>query len=223
MKPFFITASGTGVGKTVVTAWMTRELLAAGKTVKVVKPLITGFTWHGLQYSDTGRILRALGAKPTPENVTAVSPWRFEPPLSPDMAAKREDRIIDFEELLDFCRQSLTSGEDVGLIEGVGGVMVPLDETHTVADWITALDIPTIVVVGSYLGSLSHTLTTVESMQGRDIPIHAVVVSESEENPVPLEETVETMRRFMPDMNIRALPRGKFEAGQPEILADLVA
>ncbi|MBT7509461.1 MAG: dethiobiotin synthase [Rhodospirillaceae bacterium] len=221
MKQFFVTATGTGVGKTVVTARFIRELSAAGKTVNAIKPVITGFTWHALQYSDTGRLLSALDLKPEFENVKALSPWRFEEPLSPDMAASREDRAVDFDELIEFCRDTMANGGDVGLIEGVGGVMVPMDKTHTVADWITTLDIPCIVVVGSYLGTLSHTLTTVEAMRARGLEIATLVVSESEDSPVPLEETVDTIRRFLPDIDLRSLPRGKYSPDQPELLVDL--
>jgi len=220
---FFITASGTGVGKTVVTARLTQEVMAAGKRVKVVKPVITGFTWHGLRHNDTGRLLKAMGAEPTPENVNEISPWRFEEPLSPDMAARREDRSVDYDELVAFCRDTMAVESDLCLIEGVGGVMVPLDQTHTVADWVKTLDIPSIVVVGSYLGTLSHTLTAVETMQARELPIAAVVVSESEDSPVPLAETVETIERFLPNMDIRSLPRMKYAPGQADFLADLVS
>ncbi|MDD9877152.1 MAG: dethiobiotin synthase [Magnetovibrio sp.] len=221
MTSYFVTASGTGVGKTHVTARLTRELMARGKTVKVVKPLITGFTWHGLKHTDTGILLHHLGLDPTPENVKAISPWRFDEPVSPDMAARHEGRDIDFDEVIAFSRDAMDGPEDVALIEGVGGVMVPMDDTHTVADWIAALDIPTIVVVGTYLGTLSHTLTTIEAMRGRGLAIEAVVVSESEDSPVPLEETAETIERFLPDMDVRRLERAKYDSSQPDILADI--
>jgi len=222
LTSFFITASGTGVGKTTVTARLAYELIASEKTVKVVKPVISGFTWHSLRHNDTGRLLKALGQDPTPENVTAISPWRFEEPLSPDMAARREDRSVDFDELLAFSRDTIAADADVCLIEGVGGIMVPLDETHTVADWIIALDIPSIVVVGSYLGTLSHTLTAIETMRVKGLAITAVVVSESEDSPVPLAETVDTIDRFLPGIDVRSLPRMKYDPSQPELLADLV-
>lgn len=223
MGSYFITASGTGVGKTVVTARLVRELAAAKKSVHAVKPLITGFTWHGLKHNDTGRLLRALELEPTPENVNAVSPWRFEEPMSPDMAARREDRAIDFDELLAYSRGAMAADVETRLIEGVGGVMVPLTETQTVADWIDALDIPSILVVGSYLGTLSHSLTAVEAMRARGLDIAAMVISESKDSPVPLAETVDTLQRFLPDLEILALPRAKYEPGQPDILADLVS
>ena len=223
MTSFFVTGSGTGVGKTVVTARLIRELRVGGRSVTAIKPVISGFTWHGLPHSDTGRLLQAMERDATAENVNTVSPWRFEEPLSPDMAAHREGRQIDYDALLQFSRDTLAGGSDVCLIEGVGGVMVPIDGSHLVADWIAELGIPSIVVVGSYLGTISHTLTTVETMRGRNLDIAAIIVSESEDNPVALSETVDAIRRFVTDIDVRPLPRMKYDESQPVLLADIVA
>ena len=96
---------------------------------------------------------------------------------------------------------------DCLLIEGVGGVMVPLSDEHMVRDWIAALAAPAVVVVGSYLGTISHTLSAVETLRGRNLPVAGVVVSESVESPVPLAETGETLRRFLPGVPVETLPR----------------
>lgn len=222
MTTYFITSSGTNIGKTMVTARLVGEQRKAGKSIHVIKPIITGFTWHGLRHNDTGRILAALGKEATPENVNAMSPWRFEEPLAPDMAARREGRELDFVALTAFCRDAMAEGTDTCLIEGVGGVMVPLDAGHTIADLIAALDVPSIVVVGSYLGTLSHSLTTIEAMRARKLPIAAIVVSESEDSPVPLDETADTISRFEPEIPVRMMPRRKFVDGEPDLLADLL-
>jgi len=134
-----------------------------------------------------------------------VSPWRFKAPLSPDMAAARERRAIPFSELLDFCRAPRPV--DVTLIEGIGGVMVPLDHEHTVLDWIAELGFPVLLVAGSYLGTLSHTLTAVAALRARGVEPVAVIVSESEAQPVPLEETAQTVRQFIAPVAVAALPR----------------
>ena len=93
------------------------------------------------------------------------------------------------------------------LIEGIGGVMVPLDAKHTVVDWIAALDAPALLVVGSYLGTLSHSLTAAAVLRERAVTIAGVVVSESEEQPVPATETAETLARFVAPVPLRVLPR----------------
>ncbi|MCH7864880.1 MAG: dethiobiotin synthase [Proteobacteria bacterium] len=208
MKTLFITASGTGTGKTYVTAALAAALTAKGLSVKVLKPVITGFTRDGIEATDSAVLIRGLGREPTPDAVEACSPWRFEAPLSPDMAAKREGSAIDFNTLVRFCVDAQKGPGDGLLIEGIGGAMVPLDDTHTVLDWMAELGVPVLVVVGSYLGTLSHTLSTVTAIRGRGIKIAGVVVDESEESPVPLEETVATLARFLGGIPLAQVGRG---------------
>ena len=208
MKTFFITATGTGVGKTYVVAALAAALSDQGRSVRVLKPVISGFDDKTPEDSDTAKLLHGLGNLLTAEAIDACSPWRFLEPLSPDMAARREGRSINFSALVDFCRGAQTGDEDVLLIEGIGGAMVPLDDTHTVLDWMAELAAPALVMAGSYLGTLSHTLTTVGALQERDIPIAGVVVDESEDNPAPLGETLDTMARFLAGVNLVSLARG---------------
>ncbi|MCH7957390.1 MAG: dethiobiotin synthase [Proteobacteria bacterium] len=205
MRAFFVTASGTEVGKTVVACLLCRQLRAAGTRVRAVKPVITGFADDAPGGTDTALLLDAQGLDATPGAIAEASPWRFRAALSPDMAARREGRSIDFHKLVDFCRGLRGGAEDVLLIEGLGGVLVPLTERETVADWIAALEVPALLVTGSYLGTLSHTLTAAEALKARGVPLAAVIVSESADSPVPLAETVETLERFVTP--VLALPR----------------
>ena len=204
MTSLFVTATGTEIGKTHVTTLLCRQLRAAGYSVRALKPVISGFDPADCAVSDSALILQALETPVNEASIDAISPWRFRASLSPDMAAVREGRSIDFTALTEFCRPG---GEDVHLIEGVGGAMVPLTDTKTVADWIVALDVKTLVVAGSYLGTISHTLTTVAAMQGRGIQVSAVIVSESETGPVPLAETVASIARFLPEIPVIPLAR----------------
>jgi dethiobiotin synthetase len=203
----FITASGTGVGKTYVSAALASALLRTGRRVDVLKPVISGFTTEDFADSDTAVLLKSLGRQATRKTIDAMSPWRFTAPLSPDMAAAQEGRTIDFATLVEFCRQAIDDSADITLIEGVGGVMVPLTKTHTVLDWIAELGIPSIVVVGSYLGTLSHTLTAVAALHARNIPIHGIIISESPDNSIPLTETANSLSRFLPGLPIHTLSR----------------
>ncbi len=185
---------------------MASDLAQAGKRVRVLKPVISGYSEDDMEDSDSAVLRRALGRQPTPAAVAAMSPWRFAAPLSPDMAAAREEKTIDFDVLVRFCRDAIDGDDEITLIEGIGGVMVPLTESHTVLDWIVALDIPALVVVGSYLGTLSHTLTAAEALRARNVSVAGVVISESEDNPVALAETAATLARFLPGLPIRTLP-----------------
>jgi len=205
MTTCFVTATGTEIGKTYVMTLLCRQLLARGLAVRALKPVLSGYEPETAAESDSGLILRALGRAATKEAIEAITPWRFRAPLSPDMAAIREGREIDFAALVRFCA---TGPEDVLLIEGVGGAMVPLTRTETVLDWIAAIGAPALVVAGAYLGTISHTFTTVSAMQGRGLKIAAVVVNEVDPGPVPLAETVATIARFLPGLTVVGLPRG---------------
>jgi dethiobiotin synthetase len=206
MTTVFVTSSGTNIGKTFVMQRLIAELALAGRRVRALKPIASGFDTARPEGSDSALLLRAQGLDVTTTTLDAVSPWRFAAPLSPDMAAAREHRSIPFDSLLAACR-TVSDGSDVTLIEGVGGVMVPLDSQRTVLDWIAALGAPTLLVVGSYLGTLSHSLTAVTALQQRGIAIAGIVVSESEEQPVPAAETAATLACFVGPIPLRVLPR----------------
>ena len=202
----FVTATGTDIGKTFVTTGLIRHWQAAGKTVAAIKPVASGYDPAQAAASDPGVLATALGRPVSETEIEKISPWRFRAPLAPDLAAAREGRSIDFNALVEFCRQEAARSPGTLLIEGVGGVMVALDDRHTVLDWITMLRFPLLVVTGSYLGSMSHTLTALHVLAQRKLDIAAVVVDESPASPVAMNDTVGTLARFT-DIPIIALPR----------------
>ena len=208
MTALFVTATGTDIGKTFVTAGLIRALRRVGRTVDVAKPVISGFTMDTLGASDTGILLSALGRDLCAEEAERISPWRFTAPLSPDMAAEAEGTTIDFDALLTDSRSRIAAARDLLLIEGVGGVMVPLDDRHTVLDWMAALSLPVLLVAGSYLGTISHALSALDVLTRRGLRVTALVVSETPGATVGLEPTLATLRRFVPaGIEILALPR----------------
>ncbi len=215
MASVFITASGTDVGKTFVAAGLIRYLRAQGETIDAVKPIVSGFDPARAGDSDSGVLLRALGLPLSDEEIEDISPWRFAAPLSPDMAARHEGKDIDFDQLVSFCETAIKEADGSLLVEGVGGVMVPVDQENTVLDWIAELDLPVVMVAGSYLGSISHTLTAAEVLDQEDCNLRAIVVSESEGSHVPLYETVATIARFLPAIEVIALPRLETGADHP--------
>jgi dethiobiotin synthetase len=215
MASVFITASGTDVGKTFVAAGLIRYLRGNGEVIDAVKPIISGFDPARAGESDSGVLLRALGLPLTDEEIEDISPWRFAGAFSPDMAARHEGREIDFDQLVSFCETAIKEADGSLLVEGVGGVMVPIDQENTVLDWIAELDLPVIMVAGTYLGSISHTLTAAEVLDQEDCDLRAIVVSESEGSHVPLFETVATIARFLPAIEVIALPRLEPGADHP--------
>jgi dethiobiotin synthetase len=207
MSAIFITATGTDIGKTFVAAGLIRHWRKAGRAVDALKPVATGYDAATAAASDAGRLLDALGRVVTEAEIERISPWRFAAPLSPDMAARREERAIDFDALVAFSRNAARAPGRTVLIEGIGGVMVPLDHNRTVLDWMAELNAPAVLVTGSYLGTLSHTLTSRDALRRRGITLRAIVVNETAGSTVPLAETIATIARFAAGSAIIALPR----------------
>jgi dethiobiotin synthetase len=207
MTAIFITGTGTDIGKTFVAAGLIRHWRAAGRHVDELKPVATGFTPAEAGASDIGILLAALGRPVTPAEIERVSPWRFAAPLSPDMAAQREGRSVDFNTLVEFSQKAVATNTDTLLIEGIGGVMVPLDRGHTVLDWMAALQIPVAVITGTYLGSLSHTLTCLDVLKRRCLDVKVLVVNETADSTVNQHDTTETLLQFAPDIPVVELQR----------------
>jgi dethiobiotin synthetase len=209
MSAYFVTATGTDIGKTFVTAGLIRHLRAAGEKVDALKPVVSGFDIATAALSDPGVLLGALDEAVTPESLDRLSPWRFAAALSPDMAAEREGKSLDFGAILATCKKRMAQSHGTFFIEGVGGVMVPLDGQHTVLDWMDALELPVIVVAGSYLGTISHTLTALDCLARRGLTVKALVINDSGDGAVPMEETVAAVERFAPGVAIGTMPRVK--------------
>jgi dethiobiotin synthetase len=204
---YFVTSTGTDVGKTFVTAGLIRYLRTSSQAVDALKPVVSGYDSSVAETSDPAVLLAALGRPVAADEVERIAPWRFRAPLSPDLAAAREGRSVAFDELIAFSRNAIETTNGILFIEGVGGIMVPLDGNRTVLDWMAALDIPLLLVVGGYLGTISHTLTALDVLAQRKLSVAAIVVSESERNPVELDDTVASIARFSDGVDVIGLPR----------------
>ena len=207
MAAYFVTATGTDIGKTFVTAGLIRYLRESNQPVTAFKPIVSGYDSSVAETSDPAVLLSALGRAVTADEVERIAPWRFRAPLSPDLAAAREGRRVDFEKLISFSRAAIAAATGPLFIEGVGGIMVPLDGQRTVLDWMTALDIPLLLVVGGYLGTISHTLTALDVLAQRKLTVAAIVVSESDRDTVELDDTVASITRFAGTAGVIGLPR----------------
>ena len=208
MVGLFVTGTGTDVGKTYVTAALVRAMRDYGVDVDVLKPVVSGFDPGRPAGSDPAVLLEALGTPLSDQTLDWISPWRFSEPLSPPLAAKLEGRILVASDVAELCRLRLAASvEGVLLIEGAGGVMSPLDDDHTMLDLAVAVDLPVLVVAGSYLGSISHTLTAVQVLRSRTTQPLAVVVSHSVEGP-PIGPTLEALHRLIADVPVFEVLRG---------------
>lgn len=212
MSGLFITGVGTGVGKTLVMTALCHQLRAKGRSVRALKPVVSGFVEDDPE-SDPTLILRSLGHVITPEAIAAISPWRFSAPIAPHLAARREGRPLATEEILQFCRQETDEPGSIRLIEGAGGVMSPICDDATCLRLIAGLGDSVVLVTGSYLGAMSHTLTAMGCLIAMEVRVRGIVVSESAES-VGLVETIESLRDFgAGEYPIYPLPR---LSGAPE-------
>ena len=196
MTAIFITATGPDVGKTLVVASLIRHLQQIGHTVDAIKPIVCGYEPAQAATSELATLIAALGLPFSPESIERISPWRFRAALPPDLAAQLERRSIDVDEVVAYCKTAVERRRGVLLIEGVDGVMTPLDPNRTILDVMMALRLPLILVTGSYRGALSHTLTALDSLFRRDMNLLATIVSETPGSKVPLNEVVASIGRF---------------------------
>lgn len=201
MPALFITAVGTDVGKTHVACALIAALRQAGRPVDAFKPVLSGYDHYA--GSDAARLLEALGRGEA--GLEAMSPLRFTAPLAPPSAARAEGQTLDLGDLTARCLAAITPDHLV-LIEGAGGIMSPLAEGATNLDLADNLRAPVLLVTGSYLGAVSHTLTALAVIRARGLDVAAVVVSESEAGP-PLMEITGALATFEPDLPVTIAPR----------------
>jgi dethiobiotin synthetase len=215
VSALFVTATGTDIGKTHVACALIRALRARGRAVDAFKPVLSGYDAY--PGSDAERLLTALGR--TEAELDGMSPLRFAAPLAPPSAARAEGAALDLVDLVARCRARAASTDGLLLIEGAGGIMSPIADRATNLDLLCELRIPAVLVAGSYLGAISHTLTALETLWSRGCAIAAVAVSESENAP-PLAEITEALETFAPYIPVVVAPRGADWDASP--LASLV-
>ena len=217
MRSLFVAGTGTDIGKTHVACALIRAVRGRGLSIDAFKPVVSGFDPADPEASDPGRLARALGE---PDALPRISPRRYRAPLAPNLAARLEGDTLQLADLVDDCRDRLGSPDrDLLLIEGAGGVMSPLTDDATNLDLMVALNLPILLVAGSYLGTVSHVLTALEVIRARDLAVSAVVMSESLAAP-DLVQTGQMLRSFEASAPLILVPRA--QAWNASELADLI-
>jgi dethiobiotin synthetase len=223
MSAVFVTGAGTDVGKTFVSGHLIRALIARGEKTDALKPVVSGFDPANWAMSDPGQLLTALGREHNEDNLAEISPWRYGAALSSDMAAMLEGRAVDCRAVINYCRNWIVTHQDaLTVIEGVGGVMSPVDAGTTGLDLMAALAAPVVLVGGSYLGAISHALTAVVALRSRGVILKAVVVSESAAAGTPFDGTVASIARLAEFAPVIAAPRGTADLSWRDKLAEAV-
>ncbi|OOZ41448.1 dethiobiotin synthase [Solemya elarraichensis gill symbiont] len=169
MKGWFVTGTDTEIGKTHITLALMEALKEQGDKVVGMKPIASGCekTDEGLRNSDALAIQAASSSRKAYE---LINPYAFEPPIAPHLAARKSSVLIDIEQIVNVASE-LAQDEDVILIEGVGGWMVPLGGGQMLADLVNALNLPVILVVGMRLGCINHALLSAEAIRASGLQL----------------------------------------------------
>lgn len=185
MRGLFVTGTGTGVGKTVLSAALLAAMSAAGVRVRAHKPVVTGLDEPADTEWPPDHELLARVADMTPGE---VAPLRYGPAVSPHLAAALAGETIDHVDLIARARAAAV-GDGTLIVEGVGGLLVPLTEEFTVRDLAAALALPVVIAASSGLGTINHTLLSVESARAVGLDVRAVVLTPWPETPGELERS----------------------------------
>lgn len=176
-KPaFFITGTDTGVGKTEAACLLARSFREAGFRVGVMKPVETGCAVLDgkLVPADALSIKEASG---TEADLDLVNPYRFTPPLAADLASRLFDTPIDLERIRDIY-MGLAEAHDMMIVEGAGGLLAPAAEGRSMADLASLLGAPLIIVSANRLGTINHTLLTVNCARQMGLPVKGIVLND---------------------------------------------
>ncbi len=208
LSGLFVVGTDTGVGKTHVASAIARALVRKGHRVGVLKPVATGATRDGSTWrcDDAERLIAAIGGG---VSVEQVAPILYQEALAPSVAARRAGARLEQQSVELASAAAIAWWEtraDVIVVEGVGGLLCPLAEETTVADLAIALDYPLVIVARRGLGTLNHTLMTVEAARLRALRIAGVVLNSAEPSDETLAEATnaEELARRLPGVAILA-------------------
>jgi dethiobiotin synthetase len=204
MSAVFITGAGTEVGKTLAACALISQRRSQGRPVAAFKPVLSGYDPEAPQDSDAGRLLAALGEPVTPQNIQRIAPLRFDAPLSPPDAARREGVELHLADLVARCRERIAAAEGLLIIEGAGGVMSPIAQDGLNLDLMAALDLPVVLAAANYLGAISHGLTALTALKTRGLSVAAVVVQDLAPDGPDIADTVAALRLYAPGVMILA-------------------
>ena len=190
MKSIFITGSDTGIGKTVFTCALASALKSSGIDVGAMKPFATGIPQkNGFKSEDVELLVRHSGAN-DPESL--INPYFFPIPTSPYQAAKKLGKTIDIDLVLS-SYEKLQSSHDVVLVEGIGGILVPVLKDYYVADLIKDLNLDVLMVTGTKIGSVNHTLLTLNACKKYGINVLGLIINQTDTDGYDMQELEENL------------------------------
>lgn len=185
LRGLFVTATDTGVGKTVLASAIAATLAARGERVAVFKPAVTGVSELEGHPPDHEMLVSSARSR---QRITDVAPYRFGPPLSPHLAAQQAGVRIDPRQLVERAVHA-AGGADTLVVEGVGGFAVPLVDGYTVRDFAVDLRLPLLVAARPGLGTINHCVLTVEAARAAGLDVAAVVFTNWPDQPTEMERS----------------------------------
>jgi dethiobiotin synthetase len=209
-KAFFVTATDTDAGKTMVTQSIIKNLQQINFTAVGCKPIACGFNKMGL--NEDVQVYERINSIQLPENL--INPLRFELPASPNIAAAMIDFQIQVKQLLKPLKEVLTLPIDFVFFEGIGGLKVPLSESETLIDLIRELQVPIILVIGLRVGCLNHALLTWETICREQLTVAGWFGNVVDPAIPALAEHVETLRHWISAPFFGTLPYQKSTSDQ---------
>ncbi len=199
MRGVFVTGTDTGVGKSVVAAAICAALAARGERVAAFKPVVSGLDEEPGEFGHDHDLLASVAS--AGQSPKEVAPWRFGPPLSPHLAAKLAGQRIEPARLVAAARL-----HELLVCEGVGGLLVPITPGYLVRDLAVDLELPVVVAARTGLGTINHTLLTVEAARAAGLTVAGVVITPWPNEPTEMElSNRETIERLA-DVRVSALP-----------------
>ena len=204
VRGYFVTGTDTGVGKTLVSAALIRAFAAQGQRVIGMKPVAAGSVMRDGQpvWEDTEALMAASNVAAP---IATVTPYALKDALAPHIAARREQISIDLN-IIAHAYRELAALVDVVIVEGVGGLLVPLGESMDASEIPVALNLPVILVVGMRLGCLNHALLTQRAIAQRGLKLAGWVGSVIDRDMAAVEENFETLRRELAAPNLGFIP-----------------
>jgi len=208
----FVTGTGTEVGKTVVAAAIARTAAAGGARVAVFKPAVSGLddSAESGEEPDHELLRRAAGSSQSDDD---VAPYRYGPPVSPHLGAELAGEEIDPAALRAAAARA-AAGADLLVCEGVGGFLVPLTLGYLVRDLARDLDLPVVVAAAPHLGTINHTLLTIEGVRAVGLEVAAVVLTPWPAEPSAMERSNRDAIARLGDTRVEALAR--LDLARPE-------
>mgnify|MGYP001255655808 CR=1 FL=1 len=189
---FFITSTGTNIGKTYCAVEIIKALIKKKIEVNPYKPILSGFNLRKIEESDSYKILRTIKKDIDIKDIKSITPWLFNNAMAPSLAAEKENKNLDYNQVFNWCLDKINyknNKNSINIIEGAGGILVPIEKEKTILDLIIDLRIPVILVVGNYLGSVSHTLSVIKNIQLSKINIINIIINQNNNCDLDIDDT----------------------------------